>query len=92
MVDLLSKITMNMSPDIPARFDRMHVEADVTLADGRTLHTRCDGPPGIWGSPPISDADHLVKVRDCLATRLPESKAEELIGWRVTRRKWMLVR
>ena len=54
---LLPKITMNMSPDIPARFDKMHVEADVTLADGSTLHTRCDGPRGIWGSPPIGDED-----------------------------------
>jgi len=71
---------MNMSPDIPARFDKMHVEAEVSLADGRTLHTRCDGPRGIWGSPPISDQDHLVKVRDCLAKRLPEEKAEELIA------------
>jgi 2-methylcitrate dehydratase PrpD len=80
MVDLLSKITMNMSPEIPARFDKMHVEADVQLADGRTLHTRCNGPRGIWGSPPISDEDHLVKVRDCLATRLPQARAEELIA------------
>jgi aconitate decarboxylase len=80
IVDLLSKITMNMSPDIPARFDKMHVEADVQLADGRTLHTRCNGPRGIWGSPPISEEDHLVKVRDCLATRLPPAAAEELIA------------
>ncbi len=80
IVDLLSKITMNMSADIPARFDKMHVEADVQLADGRTLHTRCNGPRGIWGSPPISEEDHLVKVRDCLATRLPPAPAEELIA------------
>ncbi|HEX3400155.1 MAG TPA: MmgE/PrpD family protein [Acetobacteraceae bacterium] len=80
IVDLLSKITMNMSADIPARFDKMHVEADVQLADGRTLHTRCNGPRGIWGSPPISEEDHLVKVRDCLATRLPPAAAEELIA------------
>ena len=80
IVDLLSKITMNMSADIPARFDKMHVEADVQLADGRTLHTRCNGPRGIWGSPPISEEDHLVKVRDCLATRLPPAAADELIA------------
>jgi aconitate decarboxylase len=79
IVELLSKITMSMSSDIPARFDKMHVEADVEMEDGRTLHTRCDGPRGIWGSPPISDEDHLVKVRDCLVTRLPEARVEELI-------------
>jgi hypothetical protein len=58
----------------------MHVEADVQLADGRKLHTRCNGPRGIWGSPPISEEDHLVKVRDCLAVRLPQTAAEELIA------------
>jgi aconitate decarboxylase len=79
IVELLSKISINMSPEIPARFDKMHVEADVQLADGRTLHTRCNGPRGIWGSPSISDEDHLVKVRDCLATRLSRDQAEELI-------------
>jgi aconitate decarboxylase len=79
IVALLSKIAMNLSPDIPARFDKMHVEARVELADGSVLHTRCNGPRGVWGSPPISDEDHLVKVRDCLSRRLPEEKAEALI-------------
>ena len=32
---MLRKITMRMVPDIPARFDLMHVEAEVELADGR---------------------------------------------------------
>jgi aconitate decarboxylase len=80
MVALLDRITLDMSPDIPARFDRMWLEAQVTLADGRVLQTRCDGPPGIWGSPPISDAAHLVKVRDCLSRRLPPAKADALIA------------
>ena len=80
ILDLLGKITMDMSPDIPARFDKMHVEARVTLADGSVLHTRCDGPPGVWGSPPIGDEQHLVKVRDCLSRRLPEDRADALIA------------
>jgi aconitate decarboxylase len=80
ILDLLGKITMDMSPDIPARFDKMHVEARVTLTDGRELHTRCNGPRGIWGSPPISDDDHLVKVRDCLSRRLPDDRANALIA------------
>ena len=37
-------------------------------------------PAGIWGSPPISDDDHLVKIRDCLSRRLPSDRAERLIG------------
>jgi aconitate decarboxylase len=80
MQALLNKIAIDMSPDIPARFDKMWVEAAVTMRDGRVLHTRCNGPRGIWGSPPISDEDHLVKVRDCLSRRLPPERAERLIG------------
>ncbi len=80
MAALLDRITMDMSPEIPARFDRMWLSARVEMDDGRVLEARCDGPRGIWGSPPISDADHLVKVRDCLSRRLPPDKAEALIA------------
>lgn len=80
MAALLDKITMQMSPDIPARFDRMWIEADVTMDDGSTLHTRCNGPRGIWGGEPVTDAAHLVKVRDCLSRRLPDAHAEKLIA------------
>ena len=44
------------------------------------LKTRCNGPRGKWGTPPISEAEHLVKVRDCLSTRLPTAKGEEIIA------------
>ena len=80
MAALLDKITITMSPDIPARFDRMWLEAHVTMDDGTVLHARCDGPPGIWGSPPISEKDHLAKVRDCLSTYLARDRAEALIA------------
>jgi 2-methylcitrate dehydratase PrpD len=80
IVDLLGKVTLKMDPTIPPRFDQMHVEASAELADGRIVHTRCDGPPGIWGSAPITEAEHLVKVRDCLGRRLPAAKAEQLIA------------
>jgi 2-methylcitrate dehydratase PrpD len=80
MASLLDKIAMNMSPEIPARFDQMWVEAHVEMRDGTVLHTRCNGPRGIWGTPPISEEDHLVKVRDCLSRRLSNDKAEALIA------------
>ncbi len=80
MTSLLDRITMTMSPDIPARFDKMWLEAHVEMMDGRVLHARCDGPPGIWGAPPIPEAAHLVKVRDCLARVMPSDRAETLIG------------
>ncbi len=80
MAALLGKIEMNMTREIPARFDRMWIEADVEMTDGTKLHTRCNGPKGIWGTPPISAEDHLVKIRDCLSRRLPHDKAEQLIA------------
>ena len=80
MAALLGKIEMNMTREIPARFDQMWIEADVEMEDGSKFHTRCNGPRGIWGTPPISDEDHLVKVRDCLSRRLSVEKAETLIA------------
>ena len=79
MAALLGKIEMNMTREIPARFDRMWIEADVEMLDGTKLHTRCNGPKGIWGTPPISAEDHLVKIRDCLSRRLSNDAAEKLI-------------
>ena len=52
---------------------------EVELDDGSTVKTRCDGPKGKWGTPPISVEEHLVKVRDCLDTRLTERDRERLI-------------
>ena len=59
-----------LDPAIPGRFEEMHMLLRVELDGGRVLETRCNGPRGKWGTPPISEAEHLVKVRDCLATRL----------------------
>ena len=77
---LLPRIAFQMDKDIPARFEAMHVEATVELADGRTLTARCDGPRGVWGKPPIPEAEHLVKVRDCLAVRLTPDAVERCIA------------
>jgi hypothetical protein len=58
----------------------MYVLLRVELDGGRVLETRCDGPRGKWGTPPISEAEHLVKIRDCLATRFEPAAAERVIG------------
>jgi hypothetical protein len=55
----------------------MHVGLRVVLADGTVLETRCNGPRGMWGQPKIDPADHLVKVRDCLSTRLSPDAVEQ---------------
>jgi aconitate decarboxylase len=79
MQDLLGKFEVVLDPTIPGRFEEMHMLLRVELDGGRVLETRCDGPRGKWGTPPISEAEHLVKVRDCLATRLAPTVAESII-------------
>ena len=79
MQELLGKFEAVLDPAIPGRFEDMHVLLRVELDGGRVLETRCNGPRGKWGTPPISEAEHLVKVRDCLATRLEPAAAEPII-------------
>jgi aconitate decarboxylase len=79
MQELLGKFEVRLDPAIPGRFEDMHIDLCVELDDGRMLKTRCNGPRGKWGTPPISDAEHLVKVRDCLATRLQPAAGERII-------------
>jgi aconitate decarboxylase len=79
MLALLPKITLHMDKSIPARFETMHVLLAIELTDGRVLETRCDGPRGMWGQPPIAEADHLAKVRDCLSVCLQHDAAERCI-------------
>ena len=79
MQNLLGKFELRLDPAIPGRFEDMHVLLRIELDGGRVLETRCDGPRGKWGTPPISEAEHLVKIRDCLATRLEPAAAERVI-------------
>jgi len=80
IAQMLDKVSVKMVPEIPARFDLMHIEAEVDLTDGSVVRTRCDGPRGMWGQPAISDDEHLVKVRDCLSKRLPTERMERCIA------------
>jgi aconitate decarboxylase len=80
MQELLSKFEVRLDPAIPGRFEDMHVRLRVELDDGAVMETRCDGPRGKWGSAPISEAEHLIKVRDCLATRFETPAAERIIA------------
>jgi aconitate decarboxylase len=80
MQDLLGKFELRLDPTIHGRFEDMHVLLRVELDGGRVLETRCDGPRGKWGTSPISEAEHLVKVHDCLATRLAPAAAERVIA------------
>src|SRR5262249_50685186 len=44
MQELLGKFELRLDPEIPGRFEAMHVRLAVTLEDGRVLETRCAGP------------------------------------------------
>ena len=76
---LLAKFELTMSPAIPGRFETMHVELEVDDADGRTIREVSYGPPGIWGSTPITEAQHRAKVEGCLQTKLEAAEAAQII-------------
>jgi hypothetical protein len=67
----LNKIAVTMTPDITTEYNAgRHVDLEIELADGTTVRERCERPRGSWGAEPISAAEHLVKVQDCLAGSL----------------------
>jgi aconitate decarboxylase len=78
MQALLAKIAVTMTPDITTQYNAgRYVDLEVELADGAIVRERCERPRGSWGAEPISDAEHLVKVRDCLAGSLTPSAIDE---------------
>jgi aconitate decarboxylase len=80
MQALLDKIAVTMSPDITTEYNAgRYVDLEVELADGTIVHERCERPRGSWGAEPISEAEHLVKVRDCLAGSLAPAAIEECV-------------
>lgn len=80
MEAMLGRIKVEMRDDITGNFDEMYVLAEATLTDGTTVSTRCDGPRGKWGTPPIPEEDHLVKVRDCLSLKYNDETREKIIS------------
>ena len=50
-VALLARTTLVGDPTISGRFDRMHVDITIELADGETITRRCDAPLGSWTRP-----------------------------------------
>jgi len=80
MQALLGKITLRQDPAIPPKFEAMHVRVSVELADGSVLEARCDGPRGVWGQAPISETEHLIKARDCLAATLEPDAVDRCVA------------
>jgi hypothetical protein len=71
---------LRQDPAIPPKFEAMHVRSSVELADGSVLEARCDGPRGVWGTAPISETEHLIKARDCLATTLEPDAVQRCVA------------
>ena len=80
MQDFLKKVTVEQVAEIPKELEKMHIELEVELANGEIVRTRCNGPKGLWGTTRITHEEHLVKVRDCLATRFDRAPAERCIA------------
>jgi aconitate decarboxylase len=80
MQTLLDKITVTMTRDITTQYNAgRYVDLAIELADGTRVRERCERPRGSWGAEPISQAEHLVKVRDCLTGSLPQPAIDECI-------------
>jgi aconitate decarboxylase len=80
MQALLGKIAVTMTPDITTEYNAgRYVDLEVELEDGSIVRERCERPRGSWGAEPISGAEHVVKVRDCLAGSLKPAAIDELL-------------
>jgi 2-methylcitrate dehydratase PrpD len=78
MQALLGKIAVTMTPDITSEYNAgRYIDLEIELADGTTIRERCERPRGSWGAAPISQAEHIVKVRDCLAGSLAPPEVDE---------------
>jgi aconitate decarboxylase len=74
METLLPTISLTQTDTIPGELEKMWVDVEVELVNGQRLTARCQGPKGFWGLPPLTREEHLVKVRDCLSSRLSQAQ------------------
>jgi 2-methylcitrate dehydratase PrpD len=79
MEQMLARIRVVRDPAIPGSFEGMHVCIEVRLSNGERLSARCDKPKGYVGTP-VSDMDHLAKVRDCLARGSGIEAVDEIVA------------
>ena len=78
---LMPRVRMVVHPDqttrdcLPTRFS----EVTITLRDGRRLHRRVQQAKGQPRNP-LTDAELIVKFRDCAARALPAAQVESLLA------------
>jgi len=81
MAAMLAKIRVAQDASRPAAFETMHVELEARLADGRVVRARCEAPRGYpKRGEALTEAEHLAKVRNCLAVALTPEPAERAIA------------
>ena len=81
MQALLPKIKLTMPQEITTLYNAgRYAELEIGLTGGQLIKTRCDRPRGSWGTDPITPEEHLIKVRDCLATGLDAASVEAVIA------------
>jgi 2-methylcitrate dehydratase PrpD len=81
MQALLPKIEVRLSRAIASKYTAgRYLDLEVELDDGRVIRERCERPRGSWGAPPIAPAEHLGKVRDCLARGLSPDAVETCVA------------
>ena len=78
MQALLQKIELRQDPSIPGEWLNMHLTIEVLDRSGSHVYT-CRGPKGAWGQPPLSDAEHEVKLRDCLRRALSPRAVNDVL-------------
>jgi 2-methylcitrate dehydratase PrpD len=80
MQTLLGKINVTMTPNITTEYNAgRYVDLEIELADRTVVCERCERPRGSWGAEPISEAEHVIKVRDCFAGSLSPPAIDECI-------------
>lgn len=84
---LLSKVTLDRSGTFDFNMDGTGEGflIRLELLNGDLLEASCNGPKGSWGKEPISQKEHLEKVRECLSLAFSANDVESVIdvGYRL---------
>jgi len=80
MEAFLSRIELRQDPSIPGDWRGMHVTIEVAMRDGSRHAATCRSPKGAWGQAELTDAEHEVKLRDCLRRGLDRKSLATLLA------------
>lgn len=75
---LLQRFALIADPDIPGKFDDMHVVMTVSLANGTVASAQCDTPLGSWRRPVGADLI-LAKARSLLEAAVGTSRMQAVL-------------